>query len=51
MDAVIKYLTVRTDEEIRRLDKMRKLTGRSALRAAVPAQVLLRPQSAEEAMQ
>ena len=51
MDAVIKYLTVRTDEEIRRLDKI-KATGRSALRAAAPAPKRCRPaQSAEEAMQ
>src|SRR5215471_16077847 len=50
MDAVIKYITVRTDEEVRRLEKMRNFRQRRAARrgsgaTAAPAQ------PAEEAMQ
>jgi small subunit ribosomal protein S6 len=50
LDPVIKYITVRTDEEVRRLDKMRNFRQKRAARrgsgaSAAPAQ------SAEEAMQ
>ena len=50
MDAVIKYITVRTDEEVRRLDKMRAYRQKRAARRGSgerPAP----PQSVEEAMQ
>ena len=50
MDAVIKYITVRTDEEVRRLEKARNFRQKRAARrgsgaSAPPAQ------SIEEAMQ
>lgn len=50
MDAVIKYITVRTDEEARRFDKIRNYRQKRAARrgsnaGAVPAE------SSEEAMQ
>jgi small subunit ribosomal protein S6 len=51
MDAVIRYITVRCDEEIRRFEKMRSYRQRRAARrgshtASAPAE-----ESAEEAMQ
>src|SRR5215510_5900158 len=37
MDAIIKYITVRTDEEVRRLDKMRSYRQkRAARRSSTP---------------
>ena len=50
MDAVIKYITVRTDEEVRRFEKIRNYRQKRAARrssgaSAAPAQ------SSEEAMQ
>src|SRR5262244_516381 len=50
MDAVIKYITVRTDEEIRRLEKMRNYRQKRAARRGSGAGTKPGP-SAEEAMQ
>src|SRR5215468_12739281 len=50
MDAVIKYITVRTDEEIRRLEKMRNFRQKRAARRGSGASAAP-TQSAEEAMQ
>src|SRR5712691_4668734 len=50
MDAVIKYITVRTDEEVRRLNQMKNYRQKRAARRGSgerPAP----PQSVEEAMQ
>jgi small subunit ribosomal protein S6 len=50
MDAVIKYITVRTDEDVRRLDKIRSYRQkRAARRSSTPRSVP--GQSVEEAMQ
>jgi small subunit ribosomal protein S6 len=50
MDAVIKYITVRTDEEVRRLEKIRSYRQkRAARRSSTPRSVP--GQSVEEAMQ
>jgi small subunit ribosomal protein S6 len=50
MDAVIKYITVRTDEEVRRLDKIRSYRQkRAARRSSTPRTTA--GQSIEEAMQ
>ena len=50
MDAVIKYLTVRTDEEVRRLEKIRSYRQkRAARRSSTPRKAP--GQSVEEAMQ
>jgi small subunit ribosomal protein S6 len=50
MDAVIKYITVRTDEEVRRLDKIRSYRQkRAARRSSTPRTTA--GQSVEEAMQ
>jgi len=50
MDAIIKYITVRTDEEIRRLEKMRNFRQKRAARRGSGASAAP-TQSAEEAMQ
>jgi small subunit ribosomal protein S6 len=50
MDAVIKYITVRTDEEVRRLEKIRSYRQkRAARRSSTPRSAP--GQSVEEAMQ
>src|SRR5262250_94483 len=50
MDAVIKYITVRTDEEVRRLEKIRSYRQkRAARRSSTPRKAP--GQSVEEAMQ
>ena len=50
MDAVIKYITVRTDEEVRRLEKIRSYRQkRAARRSSTPRTAP--GQSVEEAMQ
>jgi small subunit ribosomal protein S6 len=50
MDAVIKYITVRTDEEVRRLEKIRSYRQkRAARRSSTPRTAT--GQSVEEAMQ
>jgi len=50
MDAVIKYITVRTDEEVRRLEKIRRYRQKRAARRGSSASAAPGP-SAEEAMQ
>ena len=50
MDAVIKYITVRTDEEVRRLEKIRSYRQKRAARRGSGAGAAS-GQSAEEAMQ
>ncbi len=50
MDAVIKYITVRVDEEIRRLEKMRNYRQKRATRRGSGAAVAA-TESIEEAMQ
>jgi len=50
MDAVIKYLTVRTDEEVRRVDKIKGYRQKRAARRGSHANVAASP-SPEEAMQ
>jgi small subunit ribosomal protein S6 len=50
MDAVIKYITVRTDEEVRRLEKIRSYRQKRAARRGSGAGAASGP-SAEEAMQ
>src|SRR5215468_1723374 len=50
MDAVIKYITVRTDEEVRRLEKIRSYRQKRAARRGSGAGTAPGP-SAEEAMQ
>ena len=50
MDAVIKYITVRTDEEVRRLDQMKNYRQKRAARRG-SGQRPAPPQSVEEAMQ
>src|SRR5215831_2840287 len=50
MDAVIKYITVRTDEEVRRLDKMKSYRQKRAARRGSGEGTKPGP-SAEEAMQ
>jgi small subunit ribosomal protein S6 len=51
MDAVIKYLTVRTDEEVRRLDKIKGYRQKRAARRGSHANVVAASPSPEEAMQ
>jgi small subunit ribosomal protein S6 len=51
MDAVIKYITVRTDEETRRLDKMRNYRQKRAARRGSGASAAPAAPSVEEAMQ
>jgi len=50
MDPIIKYITVRTDEEARRLDKMRNYRQKRAARRDSGAKKAP-AQSIEEAMQ
>src|SRR5215467_15796170 len=50
MDAVIKYITVRTDEEVRRLEKIRSYRQKRAARRGSGAGSVSGP-SVEEAMQ
>jgi len=50
MDAVIKYITVRTDEEVRRLEKIRSYRQKRAARRGSGKGAAAGP-SAEEAMQ
>ena len=51
MDAVIKYITVRTDEEVRRLDKMKNYRQKRAARRGSGERAPAPTQSVEEAMQ
>src|SRR6266850_1996628 len=51
MDAVIKYLTVRTDEEVRRFEKIRSYRQKRAARRGSGERPASPAQSAEEAMQ
>jgi small subunit ribosomal protein S6 len=50
MDAVIKYITVRTDEEVRRFEKMRNYRQKRAARRGSSARAVTAPPP-EEAMQ
>src|SRR5207247_1857379 len=49
MDAVIKYLTVRTDEDVRRMEKIRKYRQKRAARRGSGAAAPVSAQSLEEA--
>jgi small subunit ribosomal protein S6 len=51
MDAVIKYITVRTDEEVRRFEKIRSYRAKRAARRGSGKPAASAGQSAEEAMQ
>lgn len=51
IDAVIKYITVRTDEEVRRFEKIRNYRQKRAARRGSGASSAAPAQSAEEAMQ
>ena len=51
MDAVIKYITVRVDEEVRRFEKIRSYRQKRAARRGTGAASASAGQSAEEAMQ
>jgi small subunit ribosomal protein S6 len=51
MDPVLKYITVRTDEEMRRLEKIRSYRQKRAARRGSGASAAAPSQSAEEAMQ
>ena len=51
IDAVIKYLTVRVDDEVRRLEKIRSYRQKRAARRGSGAKAASSDQSAEEAMQ
>jgi len=51
MDAVIKYITVRTDDEVRRLDKMKNYRQKRAARRGSGERAPAPTQSVEEAMQ
>src|SRR5437867_12763385 len=51
MDAVIKYITVRTDEEVRRFEKIRNYRQKRAARRGSGERPASPAQSAEEAMQ
>jgi small subunit ribosomal protein S6 len=51
MDAVIKYITVRTDEEVRRLDKMKSYRQKRAARRGSGERTPPPTPSVEEAMQ
>ena len=49
-EPVIKFLTVRTDEELKRLDKVKKLRdAKKKVSATSPPQLRRRPHSAPEA--
>ena len=51
MDAVIKYITVRTDDEVRRFEKIRSYRQKRAARRGSGATPRTAGDSAEEAMQ
>ena len=51
MDAVIRYITVRLDEEVRRFEKMRHYRQKRAARRGTNADAAPAGQSIEEAMQ
>jgi hypothetical protein len=51
MDPVIRYITVRCDEEVRRFEKMRSYRQRRAARRGTHAATAPAVESAEEAMQ
>jgi len=51
MDAVIKYITVRTDEDVRRFEKIRSYRQKRAARRGSGERPASPAQSAEEAMQ
>ena len=51
MDAVIRYITVRVDEEVRRFEKMRSYRQKRAARRGSGAATAPAGESAEEAMQ
>lgn len=51
IDAVIKYITVRTDEEVRRFEKIRSYRQKRAARRGSGASPAAPAQSAEEAAQ
>ncbi|PYR98721.1 MAG: 30S ribosomal protein S6 [Acidobacteria bacterium] len=51
MDAVIKYITVRVDDDVRRLEKIRKYRQKRAARRGSGAAASASGQSIEEAMQ
>jgi len=51
MDAVIKYITVRVDEEARRMDKIKNYRQKRAARRGSHANAAAGGQSAEEGMQ
>ena len=51
MDAVIRYITVRLDEEVRRFEKMRNYRQKRAARRGSSAAAAPAGQSIEEAMQ
>jgi len=51
MDAVIKYITVRVDEEARRMDKIKNYRQKRAARRGSHASAAAGGQSTEEAMQ
>src|SRR3989442_10540777 len=51
MDAVIKYITVRTDDEVRRLDKMKSYRQKRAARRGSGERGPAPSQSVERAMQ
>jgi small subunit ribosomal protein S6 len=51
MDAVIKYITVRTDEEVRRLEKMKHYRQKRAARRGSGERTKAPTESVEEAMQ
>ena|SRR2546422_7457550 len=52
MDAVIKYITVRTDEDVRRVEKMRRYRQkRAARRGSAERPAAAGGESAEEAME
>jgi small subunit ribosomal protein S6 len=48
-EPVIKFLTVRTDEEMKRLDKIKKLRDSKKKASAQPAPVPVTPATAEAA--
>ena len=51
MDAVIKYLTVRVDDDVRRMEKIRKYRQKRAARRGSGASAPVSAQSIEEALQ
>jgi small subunit ribosomal protein S6 len=51
LESVIKYITVRVDEDVRRFEKIRSYRQKRAARRATGAPAATAAQSAEEAMQ